>query len=211
MGTARGSRDDSLMLDVPEGFDPFAPLKPQPFGIGAQRRLQVALYTDAHVIRGTIETRMRRLSDVLNEPDHDFVVVSDAVMEEFGAKGQPVTRADFAQVNLKSLLFAVTDSIVEPQPELRLVKSPENALVVVPPFKIVGRIHVLPDRTLRDALQHLTGRFIAVTDAWYWSDALREPKVSASFIAFNHDRAHVLASHRDADPWAGIGAAPTNS
>lgn len=191
------------MLDAPEGFNPLAPYSPQPFGIMGPKRLQITLFTDAHVIRGTVETRFRRLSDLLNQVEHDFIVVSDASMEEFGAKGQPVTRADFAQVNLSSLLFAVTDSMVEPQPELRLVKAAEDALIVVPPFKVVGRIHVLPERHLRDALSELTARFIPVTDACYWSDSLHEPKTSASFIAFNHARAHVLASHRPQDPRTG--------
>src|SRR2546423_396317 len=136
------------MLDAPGGFDPFAPYKPREFGIAGPQKLQLTLFTDAHVIRGHVETRHRRLSDVLNQAEHDFIVVGDAVMEEFGAKDQPATRADFAQVNLASLLFAVTDSIVEAQPELRLMKSAEQALIVVPPFKILGRIHVLPERDL---------------------------------------------------------------
>lgn len=189
------------MLEAPEGFDPFAPYKPRPFGIAPPQKLHLTLFTDAHVIRGYVETRRRRLSDVLNQAEHDFIVLSEASMEEFGARDQPVTRADFAQVNLASLLFAVTDSIVEAQPELRLVKSAEAALVIVPPFKIVGRIHVLPERELRDALSELTGRFIPVTDACYWSDSLGEARTTASFVAFNHARAHVLASHRDQDSW----------
>ena len=186
------------------GLDPFAPQTPQPFGLAAPLKLHLTLFTDAHVIRGQIETRLKRLTDVLNQAEHDFIVVSDAIMEEFAAKGQPVTRADFAQVNLNSLLFAFTDSIVEPQPELRLVKSAEEALVVVPPFKIVGRIHVLPDRSLREALGELTGRFIPVTDASYWSDSLAEPKTTSSFIAFNRGRAQVLALHKNMDPWQGL-------
>lgn len=201
---AVGPRDAVGMLEAPEGFDPFAPYSPRPFGMTAPHRLHVILFTDAHVIRGHVETRLRRMTDVLNQAEHDFIVVSDATMEEFGAEGQLVTRADFAQVNLNSLLFAVTDSIVEPVPELRLVKSAEEALIVVPPFKIVGRIHVLPERGLREALSELTGRFIPVTDALYWSDSLGEPKASASFVAFNHARAHVLASHRPQDPRTGI-------
>jgi hypothetical protein len=192
------------MVEVNEGFDPFAPYTPRPFNFNTAQKLQLTLFTDSHVIRGHVETRHRRLSDVLNQAEHDFIVVGDATLEDFGAKGQPVTRAEFAQVNLGSLLFAVTDSIVEPQPELRLVKSPENALIVVPPFRLVGRIHVLPDRTLREALSELTGRFVPVTDACYWSDSLAEPKTAASFIAFNHSRAQVLASHRPQDPWTGL-------
>jgi hypothetical protein len=201
MARPAGAPDPPRSLVAPAGFNPLAPLRPRPFAIAGPQKLALTLFTDAHIIRGHVETRLRRLSDVLNQAEHDFIVVGDAVMEELGATGQPVTRADFAQVNLSSLLFAVTDSIVEPQPELRLVKSPEDALIIVPPFKVVGRIHVLPDRTLRDALSELTGRFIPVTDACYWSDRLHEPKTNASFIAFNHARAHVLASHREPDVW----------
>jgi hypothetical protein len=196
------------MPEAPQRFDPFAPHKPREFGIAGPQKLQLTLFTDAHVIRGHVETRHRRLSDVLNQTEHDFIVLGDAVMEEFGAKDQPATRAEFAQVNLASLLFAVTDSIVEAQPELRLVKSAEQALIVVPPFKILGRIHVLPDRDLREALSQLTGRFIPVTDACYWSDLLGHPRTTAAFVAFNHARAHVLASHREQDPWQGIDGNP---
>ena len=167
------------------------------------QNMHLTMFTNSHVIRGHVPTRLRRLSDVLNTAEHDFIVVTDATMEEFGARGRP-DRADFAQVNLSTLLFAVTDSIVEAQPELRLVKSQEEALVIVPPFKVVGRIHVLPGRDLREALSELTGRFIPVTDASYWSETLGEPVTAASFVAFNHARAHVLASHQKADPWEGL-------
>ena len=171
-----------------------------------RQKLALNLFTDSHVIHGFVETRLKRLSDVLNQAEHDFLVVGDATLEEFGTKGQPTLHAEFAQVNLNTLLFAATDSIVEPQPEMRLVKAPEDALIVVPPFKIVGRIHVLPGRGLREALSELTGRFVPVTDASYWSDSLGEAKVQASFVAFNHARAHVLASHEERDPWQGIKA-----
>jgi hypothetical protein len=190
---------------TPRGVDPWG-RSSEPSGpeFNPRQKLTLMLFTDSHVIRGFVDTRLKRLSDVLNQAEHDFLVVSNATMEEFGTKGQPTLHAEFAQVNLNTLLFAATDSIVEPQPEMRLVKSPEDALIVVPPFKIVGRIHVLPGRDLREALSELTGKFIPVTDASYWSDALGEPKVQASFVAFNHARAHVLASHEERDPWQGL-------
>ena len=60
------------------------------------------------------------------------------------------------------------------------------------------------DAILREALSELTGRFVPVTDACYWSDSLGEPKATASFVAFNHARAHVLASHTTQDLWQGL-------
>ena len=194
------------MLDAPGGFDPFAPYRPREFEIVPVHKLRLAMYTDAHVIRGHVETRLRRITDVLNQAEHDFIVVSDASLEEFGAGEQAPTTADFAQVNLSSLLFAVSDTVVEAVPELRLVKSSANALIVVPPFKIVGRIHVLPEVGLREALAELTGHFVPVTDATYWSDRLQLPKTDTSFLAFNHARAQVLASLGDHPPRNGAAA-----
>jgi hypothetical protein len=107
-------------------------------------------------------------------------------------------------VNLNTVLFAVAANPVEPVPELRTPKVPEQALISVPPFRITGRIHLLPERDLREALGELTGRFVPVTDAVYWSDVVGEARTSVAMVAFNHARAQILAPHRDVDPWAGL-------
>ena len=78
------------MLEAPEGFDPFAPFKPREFSIGGPKTIRVTLFTDSHVIKGTVETRLRRLSDVLNQAEHDFIVLGDATMEELGANVRTV-------------------------------------------------------------------------------------------------------------------------
>jgi hypothetical protein len=106
------------------------------------------------------------------------------------------------------VLFAVGDSPVQPVPELRTPKIPEQALISIPPFRITGRIHLLPERDLRDALEELTGRFLPVTEATYWSDSVGEARTTAPLIAFNHGRAQILAPHREVDPWAGIVRGP---
>lgn len=174
------------------------------FGIsGTQHTVHLTLYTDAFVIKGTIETRQRRLTDIVNQTDEPFLVLSDVTFDEFGTAGQTF-RAEFAQVNLASVLFAVANDIVEPVPELRTPKNPERALISVPPFKVTGRIHVLPERGLRDSLRELTGTFIPVTDATYWSDTLSEARVTATIVAVNHDLAQIMAPHHEADPWAGL-------
>lgn len=174
------------------------------FGItGSQHLIHLTLYTDAFIIQGTIETRQRRLTDILNQADDPFLVLSDVTFDEFGTTGQTI-KAEFAQVNLASVLFAVAHDIVEPIPELRTPKSPEQALISVPPFKVTGRIHVLPERSLRESLSELTGTFIPVTNATYWSDTLNEARATATIVAVNHDRAQIMAPHREADPWAGL-------
>lgn len=174
---------------------------------GVQQAVALTLYTDAFVIHGTVDTRQRRVTDILNNADDRFLVLSDVTFDELGPSGRTV-RAEYAQVNLASILFAVADTPVEPAPELRTPKSPELALISVPPFAVIGRIHLMPERSLRASLSELTGHFIPVTDATYWSDSLGEARTSALLVAVNHDRAQLLAPHHEVDPWVGLDRPP---
>lgn len=171
---------------------------------GSQTSVQLTLYTDAFVIRGTIETRQRRVSDILNEAHDPFLVLADVTVDEFGPRGGTST-AEHAQINLASVLFAVADTVVEAVPELRTPKVPELAMIAIPPFRVTGSIHLLPERDLGAALRELHGGFLPVTDATYWSDALGEARTTAAIVAVNHARAQILAPHREVDPWAGLG------
>ena len=175
------------------------------FDAVAERTVALTLYTDSYVVRGTLRTRQKRITDILNLADEEFLVVEQAVVDPLGAHGE-VIRAEYAQVNLATVLFAVSDEPVEAMPELRTPKTAEQALVTVPPFTVIGRIHLLPERELRIALEELTGRFIPITDATYWSDVVGEPRTSALVVAVNHARAQILAPHRVVDPWTGLGA-----
>ncbi len=170
---------------------------------GPPQSMALTLYTDAFVIRGSVASRQRRITDLLNVAEDRFLVLSDVSSDEFGTRGETI-RAEFAQVNLASVLFAVADSPVEPAPELRTPKIIEEALISVPPFKVTGRIHLLPERSLRDALSELTGHFLPVTEATFWSDVLGEPRTTASLVAVNHQRAQIMAPHEVVDPWAGL-------
>lgn len=171
---------------------------------GGERKVALTLFTDAYVIRGHVQTRQRRVSDILNQAEHDFIVLVDVVLDEYGTRAGAV-RSDYAQINLGSVLFAVAEaSDTGSVPEMHTPKIPEEALISIPPFKIIGRIHLTPERDLRDALAELTGRFVPVTDAVYWSDIVSEARSTAPMVAINHARAQILAPHRAVDPWEGL-------
>ena len=174
---------------------------------GAQVAVALTRYTDAFVIHGSVETRQRRITDVLNLADDRFLVLSNVSFDEFGARGIAV-RAEYAQVNLRSVLFAVADDPVEPAPELRTQKVAEEALISIPPFKVTGNIHLLPARSLRDWLSELTGNVRPITDGTYWSDTLGEARATAALVAVNHDLAQILAPHHQVDPWTGLDRGP---
>jgi len=92
-------------------------------GWGVERlKVSMTMYTDAHVIRGTLETHQRRLTDVLNLAEEAFLVLSDVVLEGIGGRSASHS-APHAQVNLGAVLFAVATATVVPSPELRTRRS----------------------------------------------------------------------------------------
>ena len=173
------------------------------------RQLPLTLYTEKLIVRGVVQTRQHRVTDVLNITTEPFLVLEDVSLEEYGS-AEPPMRAEFAQVNLASILFAVSLTTVEPVRELRTPKIAERALVSIPPFRVVGHVHLLPERSLRDSLTELQGAFIPVTDAMFWSDRLGEARQSVAYIAVNQSRAQVFAPFREIDPWAGVARPPAD-
>ncbi len=167
------------------------------------QQMELTLYTDSYIIKGIVETRERRVTDILNHAEHDFLVLQQTTLDEYGSRAMSV-QAEYSQVNLASVLFAVAHDFVGPAPELRMPKVPEEAMLIVPPFRLTGRIHLLPERNLADALGELVGRFIPVTDAAFWSDTVAEARQVATMVAVNHSRTQILAPHRVVDPWADL-------
>lgn len=172
------------------------------------RQLPLTLYTEQLIVRGSIPTMQHRVTDVLNQTTEPHLVLEEVTLEELGSSDPPL-RAEFAQVNLASVLFAVSLTTVEPMRELRTPKVSERALLSVPPFRIVGQIHLLPERNLRDSLGELHGNFIPVTDATFWGERVGETRQSVAFVAVNRARAQVFAPFRETDPWAGVARPPS--
>ena len=171
------------------------------------RAVPLTLYTEQLIVRGTIHTHQHRVTDILNLTTEPHLVLEDVTLEEYGSADVP-TRAEFAQVNLASVLFAVSLTAVEPIRELRTPKIAERALVSIPPFRIIGQVHLLPERSLRDSLSELHGAFIPVTDAIFWADRLGEARQSVAFVGVNRARAQVFAPYHEVDPWAGVARPP---
>ncbi|MGZ6295601.1 MAG: hypothetical protein ACXWPV_00510 [Candidatus Limnocylindrales bacterium] len=161
---------------------------------------RVTLFTDSLLVRGTIRTRQRRLSDVLNAAEASFLVLEEVTFEEFGSRAI-ADRASYAQINLATVLFGVADEAVEPLAEMRMVKLKQMAILNVPPFHITGFIHLPPEADLHSALQEFEGRFLPVTEATYWSERINEPRTAAPMVAVNHARAHILAPYEQRDVW----------
>ncbi len=162
------------------------------------RTVPLTLYTELYVVRGAIETREHRVTDILNEADQPFLILEAVLLEEFGS-GEVPKRAEFAQVNLSSILFAVSLQAVEPARGLRTLKVTARAFVSIPPFRVIGTVHLLPERNLRDSFANPRAPFIPVTDAAFWSDQVQHGRQHAAMVAVNQARVQILTPYVEDD------------
>jgi hypothetical protein len=172
---------------------------PLPAGTAPPAPMHLMLVTDTSIVRGHVLTRQHRLSDTLNDSERPFVVLQQVEMVDVVGPGRTV-QAAYAQVNLDAVLFAVTSVPVAPIPELTTPKAPQRAFITVPPYLVVGNIHLGAGDALREGLGKLVGRFLPVTDAVYWSDALGVDRTDALMVAVNHARAQILVPFEEIVP-----------
>jgi hypothetical protein len=164
--------------------------------------MRLTIYTDSYVVRGGLRGGPSQLGDALNGARHEFLLLEGVKFEEFGSHAL-VEDVPYAQVNLDTVLFAVTES-----GSLDGGDTPggsERVIATVPPFRITGRLSLGAGRELREPLTQPEGRFLTLADAVFSSERLNEPRTMAPLLAFNHARAHIIAPHAERDVWAGLG------
>jgi hypothetical protein len=154
------------------------------------QELPLTLVTDKLVIEGTVLTRVRRLTDLVNEPDSVHIVLRDATFMELGSR-RAVTQAAWAQVRLSDLLFVHASGPTESNSTERMPKHPVRATLLLPPFTVEGTIHLAYESELRIALDAYGDRFVPITDARYWAYSVAESPNKVDLLVVNHARAHV--------------------
>ncbi|MGZ6265649.1 MAG: hypothetical protein ACXWN4_01915 [Candidatus Limnocylindrales bacterium] len=160
------------------------------FGANPVQSLPLTVVTSHLVIQGTIQTRLRRLTDVLNEPDVAYLVLMDASFMEIGSR-RLVARAGVSQVQLDDVLFAHVTAATESAAEMRTPKQAVRATLLAPPFTVEGQIHLAYESDLRLAMESYSGRFLPVTGAKYWAYGVAEAPNYVDLLVVNHARAHV--------------------
>jgi hypothetical protein len=173
--------------------------------------LPLTVVTPQLIVQGTIQTRLRRLTDLLNEADVVHLVFADATFMEVGSR-RVVAAAPIAQVQLADILFVHTTGAAVLASEGRTPKQAVRATLLAPPFTIEGEIHLAYESELRLALDAYEGRFLPVTGARYWAYGVAESPNFVDLLAVNHAKAHVAiaadAPWRTEAPDEGPGSAP---
>jgi hypothetical protein len=161
-------------------FETFTPLQSLP----------VMIVTAQIVIHGSIQTRLRRLTDVVNQPDAVHLIVFDATFMEVGSR-RVIADAGVSQVQLTDVLFLHTSGPTESGTEGKTAKQAVRATLIAPPFTIEGQVHLPYESELRQALDALDDRFVPVTSARYWAYGVAESPNYVDLLVVNRARAHV--------------------
>lgn len=152
--------------------------------------LPLTLVTDKLVIQGAALTRVRRLTDLVNDPNSEHLVLQDTTFMEIGSR-RVVASGAAAQVRLSDVLFVHSNGPDEANSTMRMPKQPVKAALLLPPFTVEGTIYLPYEAELRIALEAYGDRFVAVTDAKYWAYGVAESPHSVELLAVNHARAHI--------------------
>ena len=180
-------------------------------GTSPVQSMPVTVVTAQLVVQGTIQTRLRRLTDVLNEPDVAHLLILDATFMEVGSR-RVIVAAPVSRVQLGDVLFAHANAPDAATMQMRMPKQAVRATLVAPPFTIEGQIHLAYESELRVALDAYEGRFVPVTGARYWAYGVAESPNFVDMLAVNNAKAHVAVAAdvpwRTEAPDEGPGSAP---
>jgi hypothetical protein len=171
--------------------------------------LPLTVVTPHLVIQGNLQTRLRQLTDVLNEPSAEHLILFDATFMEVGSR-RVVAGPAIAQIQLGDVLFVHANASTESGGEMRMPKQPIRAIVLAPPFTIEGEINLPFEAELHQALDGFGGRFVPITKARYWAYGVAESPNYVDLLALNHARVHIAVPvgvewHKESTPDGGSG------
>ena len=162
---------------------------------------QVALdvYTDAYRISGRAMTRFARVADIANQAANTHLHVEDATISEY-ADPTATIGAMQVLVNMDAALLVITESDAPQRPEMRIPKRSVRAQIAVPPFRLTGMVHVPTGSRPADGVLNATDRFLTMTEATIASAAYPDLGRTATAIAFQRGRAHLILVADDEKP-----------
>jgi hypothetical protein len=169
-------------------------------GFGTARSVTVDVYTSAHRVSGTIQTRFNRVTEILNQLTGSHLAVAQATISEHADPSGTIAAPSALVTVDEILVMIVTGLDAQSSGEMRVPKRPVRAQLALPPLRVTGTIHVAMGSRPIDGLLNVPDRFMAMTDATLSSGAHPELERSASVLALRRDRAHVLLVADDEHP-----------
>jgi hypothetical protein len=174
-------------------MDPFAPSPVQSVALD--------VYTDAYRVSGKMATRFSRVADIVNEASSTHLVLEEATISEYADPTATVSALQ-ALVNLDEALLVIAAETGDPasRADMRIPKRAIRAQIGIPPFRITGAVHVPQGSSPVDGLLNAGDRFLPMTEVTIASGAYPELGRTASAVAFQRVRAHLILVTDDERP-----------
>lgn len=152
--------------------------------------LELTLVTPSLVIEGTFHTRLRRLSDVLNEAGTEHLILSGARVMDLGSR-RVVAGPGVVRVQLNDVLFAHRNAPADAGAEMWTSMQPVKSVLLVSPFTIEGQIHLGYESEMIRALDAQASSFITVSAATYWAYSVAESPKEVDQLLVSREKTHV--------------------
>lgn len=186
---------------------PMAAFAADPFGVQPTREVEVEMYTTAYRVTGRLPTRFERVADILNQATATHLSLSQATLAEHAAGGLVSTPQLLVSVD-EILVMVARGTAPTGSSDMRVAKRPVRAQLGIPPFRLVGTIHVPQGSRPIDGLLNAVDRFLPMTDATIAGpvgrpaagDAEGSEPGTIEALAFRRDRAHVVLVADDERP-----------
>jgi hypothetical protein len=174
-------------------MDPFAPSPVQSVALD--------VYTDAYRVSGKMATRFSRVADIVNQASSTHLVLEEATISEYADPTATVSALQ-ALVNVDEALLVIAAETGDPasRADMRIPKRAIRAQIGIPPFRITGAVHVPQGSRPVDGLLNAGDRFLPMTEVTIASGAYPELGRTASAVAFQRVRAHLILVTDDERP-----------
>ncbi len=177
----------------------FATLATEPLTHG------VELYTDRLLIQGSITVPFKRISDMMNLGDYNFITVEDAALGQVGQAAQPRKLGTSLLGARSEVHFAVATSTPTPStplsaqlltdPDLerdRLIqKTPTPCYAITSAFVIHGTCHLVLGITLEKLLE-LGDTFIPFTDVTIYPAVTPQSSLRHDLVVVNREKLEAI-------------------
>jgi hypothetical protein len=176
------------------------PMMGDPFAPSPVQAVRIDIYTDAYRVSGKTATRFSRVADIVNQASSSHLVVEEATISEY-ADATATVSAMQALVKLdEALLVIAGEGGDSGRSDMRIPKRAVRAMVGIPPFRLTGSIHVPQGSRPADGILNAHDRFLPMTEVTVACGAHPELGRTASAVAFQRSRAHLILVTDDERP-----------
>jgi hypothetical protein len=172
-----------------------------PFGaFGEPGAVEVDVITDAYRVSGIVQTRFRRVTDILNQLAGGHLSIEGATVTEHADPGAAIS-APVATIDTASILVLAAPGLAGGvSEEMRIPKRAVKASLALPPLLITGTIHVPMGSRPLDGLLNVTDQFLAMTDVAISSAAHPDLGHDEEAVAIARARAQIILISDDERP-----------